>query len=291
MKSSNTKAHSKPKPRADAWNQAQWESWSLLMVKVQAGDDEAYRRLLNEIGPVLFSFVRRRVFNREMVQDVYQEVLLTFHKARHSYEPGRPLGPWLFTVARNSLLDALGRNRKFAEKEVPSEVLPESSQPEQDGSLDDEMTQALRTWRSATQGRRAFKTQRPFLGGSGERIENIGGRFEGQGPSGIPAASKNFSGGKNMRPKIKKMEKFHQELVDQILSQSLPAQKVWPAPVQWLVWALLSALCIGVLLIKMKIYNDVDKVLSQMPSLSFLALAFLGSALAGWNHRFQHARA
>jgi RNA polymerase sigma-70 factor (ECF subfamily) len=100
---------------------------------------------LNEIGPVLFSFVRRRVFNREMVQDVYQEVLLTFHKARHSYEPGRPLGPWLFTVARNSLLDALGRNRKFAEKEVPSEVLPESSQPEQDGSLDDELTQALRT--------------------------------------------------------------------------------------------------------------------------------------------------
>jgi hypothetical protein len=78
------------------------------------------------------------------------------------------------------------------------------------------------------------------------------------------------------------MEKFHQELVDQILSRPLPAQKVWPASVQWLVWAALSGFCMGVLLIKMKIYNDVDKVLSQMPSLSFLALAFLGSALAAW---------
>ena len=78
-----------------------------------------------------------------MVPDVYQEVLLTLHKARFTYEPSRPLGPWLFTVARNSILDALGRNRKFAEREVPTETLPESSALEADGSLGDELHQAL----------------------------------------------------------------------------------------------------------------------------------------------------
>jgi RNA polymerase sigma factor (sigma-70 family) len=113
------------------------------MVKIQSGDQEAYRQFLNEIGPLLYNYVRRRVFNPEMVPDVYQEVLLTLHKARFTYEPSRPLGPWLFTVARNSILDALGRNRKFAEREVPTEVLPESGEVENDGSLGDELHQAL----------------------------------------------------------------------------------------------------------------------------------------------------
>ena len=143
MKPEREKTSPVAKPAVDPWSQVQWESWSMLMVKIQAGDHEAYRRFLDEIGPVLYSFVRRRVFNPEMVPDVYQEVLLTLHKARHTYEPSRPLGPWLFTVARNSILDALGRNRKFAEKEIPSENLPEISRVENDGSLDDQLFEAL----------------------------------------------------------------------------------------------------------------------------------------------------
>lgn len=114
------------------------------MAQIQEGNEEAYRQFLDEIGPVLYSFVRRRVFNHEMVADVYQEVLLTLHKARHTYETTRPLGPWLFTVARNSILDALGRNRKFVEREVPTEVLPESTRLETDGSLDDQLYAALK---------------------------------------------------------------------------------------------------------------------------------------------------
>lgn len=113
------------------------------MAKVQIGDAEAYRQFLDEIGPILFNYVRRRVFNPELVPDVYQEVLLTLHKARFTYEPSRPLGPWLFTVARNSMLDALGRNRKFVEREIPVEVLPENPAVEHDGSLDDELKMAL----------------------------------------------------------------------------------------------------------------------------------------------------
>jgi RNA polymerase sigma-70 factor (ECF subfamily) len=131
------------KSAADPWDKLQWESWSRLMAKLQKGDEEAYRQFLNEIGPILFNFVRRRVFNREMVQDVYQEVLLTLHKARFTYEPSRPLGPWLFTVARNSILDALGKNRKFVEREVPTEVLPETTKMEADGSLGDDLYQAM----------------------------------------------------------------------------------------------------------------------------------------------------
>jgi RNA polymerase sigma factor (sigma-70 family) len=114
------------------------------MARMQEGDQAAYHQFLEEVGPILYHFVKKRVFRRDFVEDVYQEVLLTFHKARHSYEPGRPLGPWLFTVARNSLLTALARNRKFVEREVPTEKLPDISPKELDLSLEDDLQEALK---------------------------------------------------------------------------------------------------------------------------------------------------
>lgn len=143
MAPSKNKNSSQTPKSPDPWDKDQWVSWEVLMVKIQAGDPESYRQFLDEIGPVLFNFVRRRVFNQELVPDVYQEVLLTLHKARHSYEPGRPLGPWLFTVARNSMLDAMKKNRRFAEREVPTETLPEIIRENEDSSLNDEIHLAL----------------------------------------------------------------------------------------------------------------------------------------------------
>lgn len=137
----------KPPPRKPSdpsiSEKQQWDSWAKLLERTQAGDGEAYRQLLDEIGPLLFHFVRKRVFNQDLVPDVYQEVLMTFHKARHSYEPGRPLGPWLFTVARNSILTALGKNRRYVEREVPSEKLPEIIPLEDGGSMEEELKEAL----------------------------------------------------------------------------------------------------------------------------------------------------
>lgn len=122
----------------------QWQSWARLMKRVQQGDGEAYRVLLNEIGPILYGYVRRRVFNQEQVDDVYQEILLTLHRARHAYQSDRPFSPWLFTVARNALLDALGRNRKFVEREVPTETLPDNAGVwDEDHGFEDELYKAL----------------------------------------------------------------------------------------------------------------------------------------------------
>ncbi len=125
-------------------NDPQWQHWARLMARVQEGDGDAYERLLSEISPLLFAYVRRRVFNPQQVEDVYQEVLLTFHKARHTYQPDRPLGPWFFAVARNSILTALGKNRKFVEREIALENLPETPTEETDGGLEDSLYHALR---------------------------------------------------------------------------------------------------------------------------------------------------
>ncbi|HVM33273.1 MAG TPA: sigma-70 family RNA polymerase sigma factor [bacterium] len=128
-------------------NRLQWESWQSLMALTQSGDLQAYRRLLEEIGPLLLGYVRKRVYDPDQVMDAYQDLLLTLHKALPTYDPKRPLGPWLFTVARNSLLVSLGRKRRILEREVQVEKLQDRAQApaaEESEGLGDELYRALR---------------------------------------------------------------------------------------------------------------------------------------------------
>jgi len=71
-----------------------------LMAAAQLGDARSYGELLNDVGPMVFAFLRRRVRDADDCQDAYQDVLLALHRARHTYDPHRPLEPWLFAIAR-----------------------------------------------------------------------------------------------------------------------------------------------------------------------------------------------
>jgi RNA polymerase sigma-70 factor (ECF subfamily) len=76
-----------------------------LMERLQQGDADACRKLLDNIGPSLTYFLRRHVADPHEVEDVYQEVFMAIFEARHTYEPGRPFEPWLFAIARNIAVD------------------------------------------------------------------------------------------------------------------------------------------------------------------------------------------
>lgn len=121
-----------------------WQAWAGLMKLTQEGDVEAYARLLSEISPLVFGYVRKRVFDPANVDDVYQDVLMTLHKARHTYQPDRELSPWLFAVMRNAVWTALGKTRKFSAREVRLEEFHEMTwvAPDPDG-LDDRLQHAL----------------------------------------------------------------------------------------------------------------------------------------------------
>ncbi len=92
--------------------------WSQLMAKAQAGDQTAYSELLKEILPVLRAIARRQHRDFERAEDVVQDVLLTIHRVRHTYDPKRSFRGWVFTIARRRSIDALrktGRLAKFEE--------------------------------------------------------------------------------------------------------------------------------------------------------------------------------
>ena len=92
--------------------------WSMLMTRAQAGDRAAYRRLLGDIAPYLHSLARRQHRDPRDVEDAVQDVLLTVHAIRHTYDPGRPFGPWLVAIARRRLIDRLRRQGRTTAREV-----------------------------------------------------------------------------------------------------------------------------------------------------------------------------
>jgi RNA polymerase sigma-70 factor (ECF subfamily) len=92
--------------------------WAVLMARAQNGDQAAYRRLLTEITPYVRAIASRYHRTREDVEDAVQDVLLSVHAIRHSYDPGRPFGPWLATIADRRALDRLRKRLRSAGRET-----------------------------------------------------------------------------------------------------------------------------------------------------------------------------
>lgn len=78
-----------------------------LMQLALAGDKLAYTEVLHETARFLRPFLTKRVRHASEVDDLLQEILLSIHKARHTYDGERPYKPWAFAIAKFRLLDYL----------------------------------------------------------------------------------------------------------------------------------------------------------------------------------------
>jgi RNA polymerase sigma-70 factor (ECF subfamily) len=83
--------------------------WDTLFQAALAGDEKSYRIFLTEISGKLRRFIGRRIAISE-VEDVLQEVLISIHKARHTYDGTRPVLPWVMAIARFRLTDHLRKH-------------------------------------------------------------------------------------------------------------------------------------------------------------------------------------
>jgi RNA polymerase sigma-70 factor, ECF subfamily len=93
------------------------------MARAQDGDAAAYEAALHGIAAVVRAYARVRLGNT-IADDVVQEALITVHRARHTYDPARPLGPWLIAIAHSRVVDAA---RRLKRRERREETLPEEA--------------------------------------------------------------------------------------------------------------------------------------------------------------------
>lgn len=100
-----------PGQEGDGRQQAQPDRLAGLMQAGQAGDGAAYRTLLAELATLMRRVVRRRApyLSPEDIEDLVQDILLSLHLARASYDPSRPFMPWIVAIARNRIADQARR--------------------------------------------------------------------------------------------------------------------------------------------------------------------------------------
>lgn len=94
-----------------------------LMQAAQCGDQAAYSVLLRAIIPLVRGYIVRRYsfLGHADIDDIVQDVLISIHAVRSTFDPDRSFKPWLYAIAHHRVVDAIRRRALRAKNEVASE--------------------------------------------------------------------------------------------------------------------------------------------------------------------------
>jgi RNA polymerase sigma-70 factor (ECF subfamily) len=99
-----------------------------LMLLVRENDAQAFEELMLRYQNRVLSLLSHLVSNRDLAEDLTQEVFLRVYRARKRYIPGAKFSTWLFTIAGNVASNAL--RTKSRRKEVNLAPRPSDSAPQ-----------------------------------------------------------------------------------------------------------------------------------------------------------------
>lgn len=99
---------------------------SSQMTAAQAGDRAAYEALLRDCVPLIQVVAARQGVPPDHVDDVVQDVLLTIHRARQTYDPARSFTGWLRVIAERRAIDLLRRFGRQHAREIHAPLVFES---------------------------------------------------------------------------------------------------------------------------------------------------------------------
>lgn len=80
-----------------------------LMLEFQKGDVASFEVLLKKFFPRILNFIYRFVHDRQLAEDLTQEVFIKVYKQAQAYVPKAQFKTWLFTIAKNTSLNELRR--------------------------------------------------------------------------------------------------------------------------------------------------------------------------------------
>jgi RNA polymerase sigma-70 factor (ECF subfamily) len=107
-----------------------------LLERYNEGDEAAFREIVNRYRNSLYAFLKQFLNRQDLVEDVFQETFLQLFSSRDSFDPSRPLRPWLFTIAANKAKDALRKSQRTS-------AIPIGTMTEGDDMSFDEVLNAL----------------------------------------------------------------------------------------------------------------------------------------------------
>jgi RNA polymerase sigma-70 factor (ECF subfamily) len=100
-----------------------------LVIRLRAGDEQAYAELYRRAHPSVFAFALRRLGDPTEAEDVAQDVFLQVYRSIERYEGRSSLLCWIFGIARHTTLNRFShRSREMTPLDnVPGLAAPVAS--------------------------------------------------------------------------------------------------------------------------------------------------------------------
>lgn len=109
-----------------------------MLKKAVDGDSGAYKDFLKLASQVIRRIIGGKIFNEAEIDDVLQEVLISIHKARHTYDFNRRLMPWIYSIINFRVADHL--RREYGEKIFEKVQIDDEALQIEDNSVTDSYT-------------------------------------------------------------------------------------------------------------------------------------------------------
>lgn len=93
-----------------------------LLADYRNGDVAAFETLIRRYQPDLVRFLTRLLGERQLAEDAFQETFLQIHLSADTFDTGRRLKPWLFTIAANKGRDILRRRARRQTQDLSAPV-------------------------------------------------------------------------------------------------------------------------------------------------------------------------
>jgi RNA polymerase sigma factor (sigma-70 family) len=112
------------------------------MAAAQGGDRAAYETVLRDCVPMVQRIARHQGAAPDFVDDVVQDVLVTIHGARATYDPSRSFAAWVTAITQRRTIDILRKRGRTGAREIHAPLAFEThaapDNPERDAVRVDE---------------------------------------------------------------------------------------------------------------------------------------------------------
>lgn len=85
-----------------------------LIIRFNDGDEEAFDELVGRYLVPIYRYIFTFVPEKDIAQEITQEVIIKVWKNSKKYTPSKPFKPWIYTIARNTALDEIKRKKIIA---------------------------------------------------------------------------------------------------------------------------------------------------------------------------------
>ena len=78
----------------------------------QNGEYMAFEILFHRHQSKVYAYLHKRVHDKNVIDDLFQNIFTKFHKSKKQYSPKYPVLAWLYTISRSVMLDYYKKSKQ-----------------------------------------------------------------------------------------------------------------------------------------------------------------------------------